>query len=145
MLGSFGTHYCLATLCFLRRDLTASRWLQQSVHVLSWSMRFLLPTHPVLHCIAHGPCCLSGLQRKRLADEKRTAEEAELAARLAYEARAEFEKEEAERKAAKEALKAFLLKCVSGTVWCSSRLLCNVVCWGWWCPVHALPAAGKCK
>ncbi|KAF6260771.1 hypothetical protein COO60DRAFT_846345 [Scenedesmus sp. NREL 46B-D3] len=47
--------------------------------------------------------------RKRLADEKRTAEEAELAARLAYEARAEFEKEEAERKAAKEALKAFLL------------------------------------
>lgn len=49
-------------------------------------------------------------QRKRLADEKRTAEEAELAARLAYEARAEFEKEEAERKAAKEALKAFLLK-----------------------------------
>jgi hypothetical protein len=50
------------------------------------------------------------LQRKRLADEKRAAEEAELAARLAYEARAEFEKEEAERKAAKEALKAFLLK-----------------------------------
>jgi hypothetical protein len=50
------------------------------------------------------------LQRKRLADEKRAAEESELAARLAYEARAEFEKEEAERKAAKEALKAFLLK-----------------------------------
>lgn len=47
--------------------------------------------------------------RKRLADEKRAAEEAELAARLAYEARAEAEAEEAERKAAKEALKAFLL------------------------------------
>jgi hypothetical protein len=50
------------------------------------------------------------LQRKRLADEKRSAEEAELAARLAYEARSEFEKEEAERKAAKAALKAFLLQ-----------------------------------
>eukprot|EP00878_Enallax_costatus_P025426 GHUV01027202.1.p1 GENE.GHUV01027202.1~~GHUV01027202.1.p1 ORF type:complete len:436 (+),score=163.52 GHUV01027202.1:3278-4585(+) len=46
--------------------------------------------------------------RKTLAEQKRAAEEAELAARLAYEARSEADKEEAERKAAKEALKAFL-------------------------------------
>ncbi len=50
------------------------------------------------------------LQRKTLAEQKRAAEEAELAAKLAYEARSEANKEEAERKAAKEALKAFLLK-----------------------------------
>jgi hypothetical protein len=47
----------------------------------------------------------------RQAADRRAAEEAELAARLAAEARGEFEREEAARKEAKEALKAFLLKC----------------------------------
>lgn len=50
------------------------------------------------------------LQRKRLAETKKAAEERELAARLAYEARTEAEEEEAQRVAAKAALKAFLLK-----------------------------------
>lgn len=54
------------------------------------------PTHP---------CTL-----KTQAADKRAAEEAEAAARLAAEARAQYEKEEAARGAAKEALKAFLLK-----------------------------------
>lgn len=44
------------------------------------------------------------------AEDRRAAEEAELAARLAYEARTEFEREEQQRKEAKEALKTFLLK-----------------------------------
>jgi hypothetical protein len=44
------------------------------------------------------------------AAEKLAAEDAELAARLAYEAKCEFEAEEAQRKAEKEALKTFLLK-----------------------------------
>ena len=48
--------------------------------------------------------------RPRQATEKRAAEEAALAARLAHEARAEFEEEAAARRGAKEALKAFLLK-----------------------------------
>lgn len=52
------------------------------------------------------------LQRKRLAEQKKAAEERQLAARLAYEARTEAEEEEAQRLAAKQALKAFLLKCV---------------------------------
>lgn len=46
------------------------------------------------------------------ASDKRAAEEADLAARLAHEAREEFEKEESARREAKEALKAFLLKWV---------------------------------
>jgi hypothetical protein len=46
----------------------------------------------------------------RQAADRRAAEEAELAARLAHEAREEFELEEAARREAKEALKAFLLK-----------------------------------
>jgi len=50
--------------------------------------------------------------RRRAAAERRAAEEAELAARLAHEARQEFEREEATRREAKEALKAFLLKWV---------------------------------
>ena len=56
---------------------------------------------------------LTPAQRKRRAETKKAAEERELAARLAYEARAEAEEEEAQRLAAKAALKAFLLKCVA--------------------------------
>jgi hypothetical protein len=54
------------------------------------------------------PCACP--QRKRLAETKKAAEERELAARLAYEARTDAEEEEAQRVAAKAALKAFLLK-----------------------------------
>jgi hypothetical protein len=55
----------------------------------------------------------------RQAAERRATQEAELAARLAHEARAEFEREEAARREAKEALKAFLLKC-AGQISCPS-------------------------
>eukprot|EP00879_Flechtneria_rotunda_P015380 GHRR01016079.1.p1 GENE.GHRR01016079.1~~GHRR01016079.1.p1 ORF type:complete len:262 (+),score=105.62 GHRR01016079.1:1221-2006(+) len=70
----------------------------------------LLGKHVQSFCVPL--CCLLCtfvLQRKRLAEQKRAAEESELAAKLAYEARTEADKEEAERKAAKQALKTFLL------------------------------------
>ena len=46
------------------------------------------------------------------AEKKRAKEEGELAARLAHEARIEFQREEASRAQAKAALKEFLLKWV---------------------------------
>ena len=48
--------------------------------------------------------------KKTKAAERRAAEEADLAARLAHEAKSEFEREAAARAEAKGALKAFLLK-----------------------------------
>jgi hypothetical protein len=63
------------------------------------------------------------------AEEKRATEEAELAARLAYEARVEFEREEANRLEAKAALKQFLLKWVPARTcpWRSAQPTCKVL------------------
>jgi hypothetical protein len=71
----------------------ASSWLSALAWQLAPSMRRPAPAFTLVQ-----------------AADRRMAEEAELAARLAHEARQEFEREEAARKEAKEALKAFLLK-----------------------------------